>query len=59
MRLINPLYYKAFKYLIENERLTKKVRSILSDKEILDKSISQQETVLNKEKLENIIHIHY
>mgnify|MGYP003976589995 FL=1 len=55
MTLIKPLYYKAFKYLIENERLTKKVRSILSDKEILDKSISQQETVLNKEKLENIL----
>lgn len=31
MKIINPLYDRAFKYLMENERLAKKVISVLLD----------------------------
>ena len=50
MKIINPLYDKAFKYLMENERLAKKVLSVLLDKEIEELSLGQQETVFPDEK---------
>lgn len=34
MQIVNPLYDKAFKYLMENERLAKKVISVILDEEI-------------------------
>ncbi len=50
MKIINPLYDRAFKYLMENERLAKKVISVLLDKEIEELSLGQQETILPDEK---------
>ena len=50
MRIVNPLYDKAFKYMMENERLSKKVLSVILDKEVLEVSLGQQETVVLDEK---------
>ncbi len=50
MRIVNPLYDKAFKYLMENERLSKKVLSVILDQEVLEVKLSQQETVVPDEK---------
>jgi hypothetical protein len=44
MRIVNPLYDKAFKYLMENNRLAKKVLSVLLDVEVIELSVGQQET---------------
>lgn len=44
MQIINPLYDKAFKYLMENNRLAKKVLSVILDVEIEDLILGQQET---------------
>jgi DNA-directed RNA polymerase specialized sigma24 family protein len=46
MQIVNPLYDKAFKYLMENERLAKKVISVILDEEIDELHLSQQETVV-------------
>ncbi len=46
MKIVNPLYDLAFKYLMENERLAKKVISVLLDTEVEELSIGQQETIL-------------
>ena len=45
MKIVNPLYDKAFKYLMENEKLAKKVLSVLLDQEVEELSLGQQETV--------------
>lgn len=50
MKIINPLYDLAFKYLMANERLAKRALSVLLDQEILELSIGQQETLLSDEK---------
>lgn len=50
MKIINPLYDKAFKYLMQNERLAKKVISIILDEEVEELKLSQQETVIPDEK---------
>ena len=44
MKIANPLYDKAFKYLMQNERIAKKVLSIILDQEIEDLQLSPQET---------------
>jgi len=44
MKIINPLYDKAFKYLMENEKYASKVLSIILDQEVVSVSLSQQET---------------
>jgi hypothetical protein len=44
MKIVNPLYDKAFKYLMENNRLAKKVLSVLLDVEVVELSVGQQET---------------
>ena len=46
MQIVNPLYDKAFKYLMENERLAKKVISVILDEEIEELHLSQQETLV-------------
>ena len=43
MQIINPLYDKAFKYLMENNKLAKKVLSVILDVEIEDLILGQQE----------------
>jgi len=50
MKIVNPLYDKAFKYLMQNERLAKKVLSVILDQEILELTVSQQETIVPDEK---------
>ncbi|MEM9848848.1 MAG: hypothetical protein AAF847_13255, partial [Bacteroidota bacterium] len=46
MKIINPLYDYAFKYLMQNNRIAKKVLSTLLECEVLELSIEQQEIVL-------------
>jgi len=50
MKIVNPLYDKAFKYLMENNRLAKKVLEVILDTEIIELSLGQQETVVPDEK---------
>ena len=53
MKIINPLYDKAFKYLMENNRWATKVISVILDEEIEELKLNQQETVFpdNKHQL--------
>ncbi len=50
MKIVNPLYDKAFMFLMQNNRLAKKVLSVILDQEISELSLSQQETVAPDEK---------
>lgn len=50
MKIVNPLYDKAFKFLMQEERLAKKVLSVILDQEILELTLSQQETIVPDEK---------
>ncbi len=50
MRIINPLYDKAFKYLMENEKLAKKVLSVILDIDVVVVKLENQETVLSYER---------
>ena len=50
MKIINPLYDKAFKYLMQNERYAKRILSIILDEEVVELQLSQQETVVADEK---------
>ncbi|MFK7969438.1 MAG: hypothetical protein AB8F95_03675 [Bacteroidia bacterium] len=45
MRIANPLYDHAFKYLMNNNRLAKKVISTIIDKEVISLELNQQEFV--------------
>lgn len=45
MKIINPLYDYAFKYLMDNNRIAKKVLSTLLECEVLELSVEQQEIV--------------
>ena len=46
MKIINPLYDKAFKYLMENTKFAKKVLSVILDVEVEEVILKNQETVL-------------
>lgn len=50
MRIANPLYDYAFKYLMTNDRLAKKVLSTILEKEILEVALEQQEIVVENEE---------
>lgn len=50
MKIVNPLYDIAFKYLMENNKLAKKVLSVILDTEVVELSLSQQETAFIDEK---------
>ncbi len=50
MRIANPLYDHAFKYLMSNDRLARKVLSVILDKEILELELAQQEVVVEDEE---------
>ncbi|OQX72575.1 MAG: hypothetical protein B6D61_13530 [Bacteroidetes bacterium 4484_249] len=50
MKIVNPLYDKAFKYLMENERIAKKVLSVILDQEVMELTVGQQETIVPDEK---------
>lgn len=44
MKIVNPLYDRAFKYLMENNRLAKKVVAVLLDVVVEELKLGQQET---------------
>ncbi len=46
MRIVNPLYDTAFKYLMDNKKLAKKLISAIIDKEILSLEVFPQETAI-------------
>ncbi len=46
MRIVNPLYDTAFKYLMDNEKLAKKLISAIIDREILSLEVFPQETAI-------------
>jgi len=46
MQIANPLYDHAFKYLMSNDRLARKVLSVILEKEVLELELSQQEVVV-------------
>ncbi len=50
MKIVNPLYVKAFKYLMQNERIARKVLSVLLDEEIIELDLGQQETHASDDK---------
>lgn len=50
MRIANPLYDHAFKYLMSNNRLARKVLSVILDKEVLEVELAQQEHVVEDKK---------
>jgi DNA-directed RNA polymerase specialized sigma24 family protein len=50
MRIINPLYDLAFKYLMQNERYAKRVLSVILELEVDDVHLEQQETVYNDDR---------
>ncbi|OYT13897.1 MAG: hypothetical protein B6I19_02685 [Bacteroidetes bacterium 4572_114] len=50
MKIANPLYDKTFKYLMENNRIAKKVISVLLDREVIELTVGQQETVVPYEQ---------
>ena len=45
MKIVNPLYDHAFKYLMQNDRIAKKVLSTLLECEVLELNVEQQELV--------------
>jgi hypothetical protein len=50
MKIANPLYDHAFKYLMSNDKLARKVLSVILDKEVLELELSQQEIVVEDEE---------
>jgi hypothetical protein len=44
MKISNPIYDKAFKYLMENEKFARKVISVILDEEVESVSLRSQET---------------
>ena len=45
MHIVNPIYDTAFKYLMDNNHLAKKVLSVILDTEVLEVSLGQQEVM--------------
>jgi hypothetical protein len=50
MKIANPLYDHAFKYLMSNDKLARKVLSVILEKEVLELELSQQEVVVEDEE---------
>jgi hypothetical protein len=50
MKIINPLYDKAFKYLMENTKYARKVLSVIMNVEVEEVTLGHQETVFPDEK---------
>ena len=50
MKIANPLYDHAFKYLMSNDKLARKVLSVILEKEVLELELSQQELVIEDEE---------
>ncbi len=50
MKIANPLYDHTFKYLMSNDKLARKVLSVILEKEVLELELSQQEVVVEDEE---------
>jgi len=50
MKIANPLYDHAFKYLMSNDKLARKVLAVILEKEVLELELSQQEVVIEDEE---------
>jgi hypothetical protein len=50
MKIINPIYDKAFKYLMENEKFARKVLSVILDQEVEEVSFATQEMLFPDQK---------
>ena len=50
MLIVNPLYDHAFKYLMQNERIARKVLSVILDQEVTTVELGSQETIVPDEK---------
>ncbi len=50
MKIVNPLYDNAFKYLMENEKFARKVLSVILDQEVEEVTLGHQETVFPDQK---------
>jgi len=50
MRIINPIYDQAFKYLMDNEQMAKKVLSVILEQEVISIQSKPQETKLIDKK---------
>ena len=50
MLIVNPLYDHAFKYLMQNDRIARKVLSVILDQEVTTVELGSQETVVPDEK---------
>ncbi|TVQ19719.1 MAG: hypothetical protein EA361_00580, partial [Bacteroidetes bacterium] len=60
MKIINPLYDIAFKYLMQEERFARKVLSVILDSEVVSVSLNQQEAVYeDKSKLLRIFRLDF
>ncbi len=45
MKIVNPLFDLAFKFLMENEKYARKVLSVILDQDVVEVTLNQQETV--------------
>lgn len=52
MLIVNPLYDQAFKYLMDNEAIAKKILSVIIEQEIAQLEVKPQETVSLEKKRE-------
>jgi hypothetical protein len=50
MKIVNPLYDLAFKYLMENNKLAKMIVGLILDQEVEELELGQQETTYTDEK---------
>jgi hypothetical protein len=50
MKIANPLYDPAFKYLMSNDRLAKKVLTTILEQEVLELELVQQEVVVENQQ---------
>lgn len=50
MKIVNPLYDKAFKYLMENEKFARKVLSVILDEDVIEVTLGHQETIYPDER---------
>ncbi len=50
MKIANPLYDHAFKYLMSNDLLARKVLSVILHKEVLELELAQQEIVVEDQE---------
>ncbi|MBN2892997.1 MAG: hypothetical protein JXL97_14105 [Bacteroidales bacterium] len=50
MRIVNPLYDRAFKILMENEKIAQKIISVIIEKEVVSLELRPQEVIITDKK---------